>query len=233
MFASPLRVALLAAATVGLSACTTAYGSGLSVGIGTGGYYDPYYSGYGYNRYGYDRYGYGSRYGYDRYGYGGYDPFGSYYGWFGDFYYPGTGIYVYDRYRRPYRWTDQQRRYWSDRQRTYSGATRSNVRELRENWQDFRRDRHRDDRAFRVERRQDRRELRSGAVTREEFRTDRREDRREYRAERREDRRELRRDNREDGARNTRVSREQRRANRAERRDERRERRENRDGDDE
>ena len=161
MFASPLRVVALAAASVGLSACSTY--SGLGIGIGTGGYYDPYYSGYGYDRYGYDRYGYGSYpYGYDRYGYGGYNPYGSYYGWYGDFYYPGTGIYVYDRYRRPHRWSDQQRRYWTDRQRTFSSATRRNVRDLRDNWQDFRRDRRQDDRAFRVERREDRGELRRG-----------------------------------------------------------------------
>ena len=34
-----------------------------------------------------------------------------YYGWYGGFYYPGNGIYVYDRYRRPYRWNGNQQRY--------------------------------------------------------------------------------------------------------------------------
>ena len=232
MFASPLRAVTLAAAALGLSACTAGYGSGLSVGIGNG-YYDPYYSGYGYNGYGYDGYpayasGYGS--GYPSYGYGYGYP--SYYGWYDGYYYPGTGYYVYDQYRRPHRWSNTQQRYWTERQRTFRGATRSNIGELRDNWQDFRRDRRRDDRAFRVERRDDRAELRRGTVTREEFRADRRTDRRAYRVERREDRRELRRENREDGARTTRVSREQRQATRAERRQARQERRENRDGDD-
>ena len=51
------------------------------------------------------------RLGYGGYGYGGYDPFG----WYGDYYYPGSGIYVYDRYRNRHRWNDDQRRYWQDR----------------------------------------------------------------------------------------------------------------------
>ena len=32
-----------------------------------------------------------------------------YYGWYDDYYYPGTGIYVYDSYRRPRTWNDDQR----------------------------------------------------------------------------------------------------------------------------
>ena len=66
-------------------------------------------SGYGYGAgygAGYPGYGYGA--GYPGYGYG-YAP---YWGWYDDFYYPGTGYYVYDSYRRPHRWTDAQRRYW-------------------------------------------------------------------------------------------------------------------------
>ena len=188
MFAYPLRTAALAlAAAVGLSACTTyGYGgySGLSVGYG-----DPYY-GYGY---GYPRYGY-SRYGYSRLGYG-YSP---YWGWYDGFYYPGTGYYVYDSYRRPHRWSDRHRRYWTERQRTFRRTDSSDLREIRQNWSDFRRDRRSDDRAFRVERRDDRRALRSGKVTREQFRADRRSDRRAFKKELRSDRRELRRENRED-----------------------------------
>jgi hypothetical protein len=61
--------------------------SGLSVGVGYGG-----------------GYGYGSPYYSDYYG----SPFG----WYDDFYYPGTGIYVYDSYRRPRMWNDRERRYW-------------------------------------------------------------------------------------------------------------------------
>ena len=63
-------------------------------------------------------------------GYG--DP---YWGWYDDYYYPGTGYYVYDQYRRPYRWTSTQQRYWTDRQRAYSNRTRS--RATTSNWSDF------------------------------------------------------------------------------------------------
>ena len=45
--------------------------------------------------------GYGPYYG----GYGGYGGYGRRYGWYDDYYYPGTGIYVYDSYRRPHAMT--------------------------------------------------------------------------------------------------------------------------------
>src|SRR5690349_25007194 len=111
-----LRLGLLVAASgIVLSGCAYdmygdpygyGYGYGypqssVSIGIGYGGY-----GGWG---------GYGSYYG--GYGYGGY-PYGGYYdpfGWYGDYYYPGTGIYVYDRYRHRHEWTDEQRRYWEQR----------------------------------------------------------------------------------------------------------------------
>src|ERR1044071_8286233 len=84
--------------------------SSVSIGIGYGG---------GYGGYGYGSYGYGYPYG----GYyGGYDPFG----WYGDYYYPGTGIYVYDRYRTRRVWSDDQRRYWEQRRsqwQNHSGST--------------------------------------------------------------------------------------------------------------
>lgn len=71
---------------------------GMSVGVGYGGYYG---------------YGYGYPYGY------GYDPFG----WYGDFYYPGTGIYVYDRDRHRHEWNDDQRRYWENRRSSWQSRT--------------------------------------------------------------------------------------------------------------
>ena len=95
--------ALAAALGFAAGACTDGYGySGVSLGYSSGGYYDPYYS-------------YGPR---------------SYFGWYGDYYYPGTGYYVYDRDRRPHRWNQGQRRYWYDRGRSWRG-------ERRENWDGF------------------------------------------------------------------------------------------------
>ena len=107
---------------LGLGACTDDYGyGGVQVGYGNAGYYgDPY---------GYDGIG-GAGYGYGGYGYGGYAP--SYFGWYGNYFYPGTGIYVYDQYRRPFRWNDTQRRYWSGQQR-YRGRDWSGNR----NWNGF------------------------------------------------------------------------------------------------
>jgi len=122
--------ALAIAAGVGLSGCAYGPYGGLGVGVGYGSgygygyddYYDPYYGG-GYYGAGYNQYGYG---------YG--QP---YYGWYDGYYYPGTGYYVYDRYRRPHRWSDTQRRYWEWRQRgarTSSGSTTSRI---LDNWADF------------------------------------------------------------------------------------------------
>ena len=102
MISPRLRNALiLLGATAGLSGCVGMY-PGMSVGYGNGGYYDPYgYGGYG---------GYGSSY----YGSGYGSP---YYGWYDDYYYPGTGYWVYDRYGSRRQWTDAQRRYWNSRDR--------------------------------------------------------------------------------------------------------------------
>ena len=143
MYASRLRIAALGAvAATGLSACTTPYGyggygpySGVSVGVSSGYYGSNYGYGYGGR---YPGYGYGYGAGYPGYGYG-YSP---YWGWANNYYYPGTGYYVYDIYRRPHRWTDAQRRYWTDRrQRALSSGTTSQPVTIRENWNDFRRDR--------------------------------------------------------------------------------------------
>lgn len=76
----------------------------------------------------------------DRGGYGGVeigynaawgDP---YWGWYGDYYYPGTGIYVYDRQRHRHNWDDGQRTYWEGRRNSWHGD-----RTWRSNWRGFRR----------------------------------------------------------------------------------------------
>jgi len=113
----------------------------------------------------YDNYGYGRSRSYASvsYGSGGCDPYyydcyGSYdpwYGWYGNYYYPGWGVYVYDSYRRPHRWNDNQRRYWNDRRSRWEGRDWNDRRwerwdrwERRDdrNWRDDRRWRDRDDR---------------------------------------------------------------------------------------
>jgi len=140
-------ISLVAAGAMALGGC--AY-DGLGLGLGYGdpynssyGYGSPYYGGYGYGRSGlsvgigygsgyYGGYGYGSPY------YGGYGYGSPYYGWYDNSYYPGTGYYVYDSYRRPHVMTTSQRQYWSTRSpalRTTT-ATKTNV---RPNWSGFNR----------------------------------------------------------------------------------------------
>ena len=148
MYAFRLRAAAVAlVAGIGLAGCTTPYGyNGVSVGVGNGGYYDPYYGGYGYGG-GYPAYGYGAGYGYGSgypgYGYGaGYPGYGYGYapwGWYDNFYYPGTGYYVYDSYRRPHRWTDAQRRYWESRRSRglTVEAFRKAIEAKQQNWTEF------------------------------------------------------------------------------------------------
>lgn len=160
------NLALAAIASVSLAACTDGYGySGVSMGYGAGGY-----GGYG---------GYGDGF-YDSgfYG-GGFGP--SYFGWYGDYYYPGTGYFVYDQYRRPHRWNTAQRNYWQGRARNWQGDRR----DIRQNWGGY--DRRPDAGAYRQDRRQD---YRQGPGTREQFRTDRRVYNREARPEGRQLRRE-------------------------------------------
>jgi hypothetical protein len=117
-------ISALAAGALALGGCAygdLGYGSGYYGGYGYGGpsfsvglssgYYSPYYGGHGYG------YGYGS-------------PFG----WYDDFYYPGTGVYVYDTYRRPHVMTSRQRTYWSSR----SPSSRNhNASSARANWSGF------------------------------------------------------------------------------------------------
>lgn len=107
---SRLKILSLAAlalgATAGLSACSDGYGySGVSVGYNSAGW-DPYYGGYRA------------------------DP---YWGWNSDYYYPGTGYYVYDRQNVRHRWNDQQRGYWQARSQTWRSAKR----EMRPMWRDY------------------------------------------------------------------------------------------------
>jgi hypothetical protein len=141
------RLAILLAGAVALGGCAYGYGGygspygGLSVGVGYGSGYGGYYGGYG----GYG--GYDSCYspyapygGYSNYYYGGcslgYDPF---WGWNSGYYYPGTGYYVYDRYRRPHVWSDAQRRYWEQRRdrALKTGKVKENA--IRDNWDAFKR----------------------------------------------------------------------------------------------
>lgn len=120
------NAAIALVAGVGLAGCAYGPYGGLGVGLGYGnGYgsygYDPYYSGY--SPYGYGSYGYGS----------------PYWGWNDGYYYPGTGYYVYDRYRRPYRWTDTQRNYWEQRRVRFNGTRRdrNQTAVVTQQWRDF------------------------------------------------------------------------------------------------
>lgn len=85
------------AASAALAGCAydDGYGyGGVSVGYGTGGWYDPWY--------------------YD-------DYYPRYYGWYDGFYYPGAGYYVYDRKGHRHRWSDGHRRHWEGRRHAWRG----------------------------------------------------------------------------------------------------------------
>lgn len=127
-------LAVVLVAGIGLGGCVAplGYGSGVSVGYGNQGYYDPYYDSYGYG--GYGGYGYGGGYGYSPYGYRSAYGYSPYWGWNDGFYYPGTGYYVYDRYRRPRVMTDAERQYWTQRA---TSTDRSKTGKLLDNWADF------------------------------------------------------------------------------------------------
>jgi len=98
-----LRIlAIGAASLIALTGCVDDYGyGGMDIGYGAPGYYGGYYDDF-----------------YD----GGYGV--PYYGWYGGYYYPGSGYYVYDRYRRPHRWNDSQRQYWEHRGTGWRGGGR-------------------------------------------------------------------------------------------------------------
>jgi hypothetical protein len=116
-----LRSALiLLAATVGLGACGYGQGYGHSrVSLGySSGYCDPFYD---------DCHrGFGRR---------AFDPW---YGWYDDHFYPGVGIFVFDRWGRRHHWRDHHRRFWFDRRRHWGNRDWNDRRW--ENWRGFRRD---------------------------------------------------------------------------------------------
>lgn len=126
------RFAILAAAALSLGGC--AYGD-LGVGMGYGDPYGYGYGPYGGYGYGYDPYGYGYGYGYGSPYYGGY--YGSPFGWYDNYYYPGTGYYVYDTYRRPTVWTDSQRRYWTQRVQRYRSTSGTTTTVTKPDWSGF------------------------------------------------------------------------------------------------
>jgi hypothetical protein len=41
--------------------------------------------------------------------------YGPYYGWYDNYYYPGVGVFVYERSGARHRWNGTQRRYWQAR----------------------------------------------------------------------------------------------------------------------
>ena len=90
---------LLAASGLSLGAC--AYDGGYhGASLGTAGWYDADACwNYGWN-------------GWTGWA-GAYQP--GYCGWYGDYFYPGTGVYVYDRSRTRHRWTTAQQHYWAPR----------------------------------------------------------------------------------------------------------------------
>jgi hypothetical protein len=91
------RAALIAGAVTTLGACADGYGygyGGTSIGAGyAGGYSGPL--------------GYGGDY------YGGFGHPG--YGYYNDYYYPGAGIYVFDRGGQRRQWNDDERGHWQHR----------------------------------------------------------------------------------------------------------------------
>ena len=119
-----MRIPLAGLLVAGLSLSACAYG-GYYGGGGLGYGYSPYYSS-GYSPY----YGYGYRSSYRT-------SSSPYWGWNNGYYYPGSGYYVYDSYRRPFRWSSSQQRYWTVQRSRALSSGRNVV--IRENWTDFNR----------------------------------------------------------------------------------------------
>ncbi|WAC24183.1 hypothetical protein [Blastomonas sp. SL216] len=155
-----VRVAALALGAASLSACAYGYGDyggyggygGVSVGVGSGGYaggFDPYCDGFS----AWDSwYGCDAGYGFGQIGYGG--------GYWNNFYYPGYGLWLYDRPGgRRFAMDDRQRRYWGQRRWEYQQQRRADRRDLHDDRRDYRDDR-RDWRRDRRETLDDRRDWR-------------------------------------------------------------------------
>ncbi|WBH17176.1 peptidase [Sphingomonas radiodurans] len=184
-------VALIGGIGMGTAACTDGYGyGGASLGYGSAFVGDPYLDG-GFGGPGFGGPGFGGA------GLGG---FNNGFGWYNNFYYPGTGVYVYDRNRRPFRWNDGQRRYWQGRPGFNQPGARANWNGFRQNYRAERRD-------YRGDLRDNRQAFRNGTIDRGQFRDGRRDARREFRTDVRRDYRDYRRENRADGIRTPRPSR--------------------------
>jgi hypothetical protein len=56
-----------------------------------------------------------------------------YWGWYGNYYYPGVGVYVYDVHHRRIPWTVEQQRYWAGRRGSWHGGPNT----VHTNWRDF------------------------------------------------------------------------------------------------
>jgi len=90
---------------------TIALAGAAALAAGLGGCADGYYGGGVATGY------YAPTYGPDYYVGAGYPA----YGWFGDFYYPGYGVYVFDRYGHRRGWNDDERRHWEYRGANWRG----------------------------------------------------------------------------------------------------------------
>ena len=75
---------------------------------------------------------YDDGYGYSRVSLAYGNAYPSYYGWYDNYYYPGTGYYIYDRSGSRYRWNDRYRTYWEARRP--SGRYRDNWSGYRREW---------------------------------------------------------------------------------------------------
>jgi hypothetical protein len=93
--------------------------------------------GYGYGGVDIGYGGYNSYYDDDYYGYYSSQP---YWGWYNGYYYPGTGVYVYDRYNRRIPWNAYQRSYWLGRQNYWRARPDWSNRGFRDNWRGYRQD---------------------------------------------------------------------------------------------
>lgn len=125
---------MAAVAALTLSGCMTDGGYGFRGGRG---YVDPFYG-------------------------PGVAPFGG--GWYNDFYYPGTGVFVYDRRGTRRGWSTAERRYWQGQRalqrrgapRAYRGTARPDPRAYRNEGRAIRQSRQAERRVFRQQQRANR-----------------------------------------------------------------------------